>query len=375
MAHIEGYVADKFEGVARVLSESLDDGADLGASVAVIHHGETVVDIWGGYTDEAKTEEWKNDTIVNVWSTTKTMTFLVALMLSDRGELDFHAPVSRYWPEFAQGGKSSIEVRHVMGHTAGLSGWSAPITATDLADWDLCTSALAAQEPWWEPGSASGYHAVTQGYLIGEIARRITGTTIGQFFKSEVAKVLDADFFIGLPESEEGRVSLVIPPAPLDFSALPTDSITFRTFSSPPLDATLPHERWWRAAEIPAANGHGNARSVALVQQIIANKGEANGHRFFSAATGDQIFESQANGPDLALGEVIHFGMGYGLASSTAPLGARACYWGGYGGSVIIMDQDQELTVAYMMNKMRSSLSADARGTNLALQAAIGAMS
>jgi CubicO group peptidase (beta-lactamase class C family) len=375
MAHIEGFVADKYEGVAHALAQSLDEGGDVGASVAVIHRGETVVDIWGGFVDQEKSAPWERDTLVNVWSTSKTMTFLVALMLSDRGQLDFHAPVARYWPEFAQGGKGSIEVRHVMGHTAGLSGWSAPMEAEDLANWDFCTSALAAQEPWWKPGTASGYHAITQGYLIGELVRRITGVSIGEFFKTEVANVLGADFHIGLPESEEHRVSLVIPPPPLDFSEVPRDSISFRTFTSPPLDATMPHQRWWRAAEIPAANGHGNARSVALVQQIIANRGEANGHRFFSEATADQIFESQASGVDLALGTDTNFGMGYGLASASAPLGPRACYWGGFGGSVIIMDQDQKLTVAYMMNKMQGSLSADSRGTNIALHAVIGAMS
>ncbi|MHB1250966.1 MAG: serine hydrolase domain-containing protein [Acidimicrobiales bacterium] len=374
MAHIEGFVADRYEGVAAALSQSLDEGGDIGASVSVIHGSETVVDIWGGFTDETKSTPWSSDTLVNVWSTTKTMTFLVALMLSDRGELDFHAPVSRYWPEFAASDKAAIEVRHLMGHTAGLSGWSAPLVASDLADWEYCTTTLAAQAPWWEPGSASGYHALTQGYLIGEVVRRITGTSLGNFFKSEVANVLGADFHIGLPESEEARVSLVIPPPPLDFSQVPRDSITYRTFSSPILDATMPHQRWWRAAEIPAANGHGNARSVAKIQQIIANKGEADGHRFFSEQTADLIFESQAHGVDLALGELIHFGMGYGLASSATPLGARACYWGGYGGSVIIMDQEQQLTIAYMMNKMGGSLSSDARGVTIALQAAIAAM-
>lgn len=375
MSRVEGDVNSKFEPLIAVLEKNLDEGADVGASIAVVHDGEMVCDIWGGFRDEAMTVPWDSDTIVNVWSTTKTMTFLVALMLADRGQLDFHSPVARYWPEFAQANKGSVEVRHVMGHTAGLSGWSAPITAPDLANWDLCATSLAAQEPWWTPGTASGYHAVTQGYLIGEIVRRITGTTIGQFFKTEVASVLDADFHIGLAEAEEHRVSIVIPPPQLSLDGVPKDSIAYRTFTSPPLDATMPQERWWRAAEIPAANGHGNARSVALIQQIIANRGEANGHRFFSEKTGDFIFETQANGVDLALGQPVHFGMGYGLANEVTPLGPRACYWGGYGGSVIIMDQDARLTVAYMMNKMRGSLSADDRGTTIALTAALCAVS
>ena len=374
MAEVRGTFDPKFDSVREQLEKNLDVGDDVGASVAVFYRGEPVVDIWGGYQDVEKTIEWQSDTLVNVWSTTKTMTFLVALMLADRGELDFHEQVATYWPEFAAGGKSSIEVRHVMGHTAGLSGFGERIEPEDLADWERCVGILARQEPWWTPGSASGYHALTQGYLVGEIVRRITGTTIGHFFKSEVADVLGADFYIGLPESEEDRVSMVIAPPPLDIANVPHDSITFRTFSSPPLDATTPQHRWWRAAEIPAANGHGNARSVAQVQQIIANRGEANGHRFYSEKTGESIFETQANGVDLALGTETHFGMGYGLSSSTVPIGPRACYWGGYGGSLIAMDQDSGLTVAYMMNLMRGSLTDDTRGATLALCAALSSL-
>jgi len=192
MALVEGTTTSKFEGLRQHLETSIINGDDIGASVAVFHQGELVCDLWGGYADEARTIPWERDTLVNVWSTTKTMTFLVALMLSDRGELDFDERVSTYWPEFAANGKEGIEVNHLMNHTAGLSGWSDAITPEDLADWDLCVQDLASQAPWWEDRSVSGYHALTQGYLIGEVVRRITGTTIGQFFKSEVADVLGA---------------------------------------------------------------------------------------------------------------------------------------------------------------------------------------
>ena len=376
MAEVQGFTTEKFEAVRAVLSGQLDSGADIGASIAVVHHDELVVDIWGGYQDEAKTTPWERDTIVNVWSTTKTMTFLVALMLVDRGELDFFAPVTKYWPEFAANGKEAIEVRHLMSHTSGLSAWD-ELTPEELADWELSTSKLAAQAPWWTPGDGSGYHLVSQGHLIGEVVRRITGETIGQFFKREVADVLGADFHIGLPESEEHRVSLVIPPPPLDASQLGIEagSVAYKSYTGPLLDATYPQHRWWRAAEIPAANGHGNARSVATIQAIIAGKGQTQGHRFFSEATGDLIFQTQAHGVDRVLGTEIHFGMGYGLASSIMPLGPRACYWGGYGGSVIIMDQDADLTIAYMMNRMDSVLTGDVRSVNVALAAFVAAMS
>ena len=159
MAEVHGTNEPRFDGVRRTLSDQLDSGADLGASVAVFLHGEPVVDIWGGWADEDKTRPWERDTLTNVWSTTKTMTFLVALMLHDREQLDFHAPVTDYWPEFGANGKERIEVRHIMGHTAGLSGWEEPLAAEDLANWELCVTRLADQAPWWEPGTASGYHA------------------------------------------------------------------------------------------------------------------------------------------------------------------------------------------------------------------------
>src|ERR1700728_909265 len=233
MAEVHGDFDPRFEPVRATLADQLETGADLGASVAVFLHGEPVVDIWGGWADNEKTRRWERDTITNVWSTTKTMTFLVALMLADRGELDFRAPVANYWPEFAANGKAHIEVRHVMGHTSGLSGWEQPLAAEELADWELCTSRLAAQAPWWEPGTASGYHALTQGFLIGEIVRRVTGTSLGAFFAREVAGPLGADFHIGLPESEDSRVSNVIPPPPIDVTAVNPTEITLRTLSNP----------------------------------------------------------------------------------------------------------------------------------------------
>ena len=374
MSNVQGTTTEKFAGLVEYLEGSLASGADVGASIAVYHHEELVADLWGGYRDEEKTTPWERDTLVNVWSTTKTMTFLVALMLFERGELDFNTPVATYWPEFAANGKEDIEVRHLMNHCAGLSGWQETIAAEDLADWDLATSLLAAQKPWWDDRTLTGYHAVTQGFLIGEVVRRITGTTIGQFFKSEVADVLGADFFIGLPESEEHRVSLVIPPPLEGFGDAAPDSIQVRTLTSPLLDATAPRHRWWRAAEIPAANGHGNALAVATIQQVMANNGHVGGHRFFSEKTGDLVFERQVGGVDQVLGVDVSFGLGYGLASEFLPVGPRTCAWGGFGGSVIVMDQELGLTVAYMMNKMARGLIGDTRGSEILLLAAIAAM-
>jgi CubicO group peptidase (beta-lactamase class C family) len=372
VAEIQGTWDQRFGGVVTTLASSLEAGTDVGASVAVFLHGEPVVDIWGGYVDEAHSAPWERDTLTNVWSTTKTMTFLCALMLADRGELDFYAPVAKYWPAFAAGGKEGVEVRHLMSHTAGLAGWTEPLEPEALADWDRCTSMLAAQEPWWQPGSASGYHAVTQGYLIGEVVRRITGVSLGTWFASEVAAPLGADFFIGLPEADDPRVSVVIPPPPIDFDGLDPSALAVRALSNPPLDATLPRHAWWRRAEIPAANGHGNARSVATVQSIVAGGGEARGVRLLSTQGCSVIFDEQSNGPDLILlGMPYRFGMGYGLSTEMMPIGPRACYWGGFGGSLIVMDQDTQLTVCYAMNRMEAGLEGDLRGANIALAAAV----
>jgi CubicO group peptidase (beta-lactamase class C family) len=375
MTEVQGTCDPRFDAVRTTLAGQLERGDDLGASVAVFLHGEPVVDIWGGWADAEKTRPWERDTITNVWSTTKTMTFLVALMLHDRGQLDFRAPVATYWPEFAANGKESIEVRHVMGHTAGLSGWEETLAAEDLADWEKCTTALAAQAPWWEPGTASGYHAVTQGYLIGEIVRRITGDSIGSFFAREVAKPLEADFHIGLPAAEDHRVSNVIPPPPIrpDQFEGPISELMLKTFLNPPIDATMTHHEWWRRAEIPAANGQGNARSVAAVQSVVAGKGAARGVRLLREAGTDPIFEVQADGIDKVLGVPERMGMGYGLSNPPdMPLGPRACYWGGYGGSVIVVDQDEALTVCYVMNRMEAGLVGDLRGTNLVAAAFAG---
>ncbi|HZQ57983.1 MAG TPA: serine hydrolase domain-containing protein [Acidimicrobiales bacterium] len=366
MAEVHGTFDARFAGVRDALDWTLSEGLDVGASAAVFVDGEPVVDIWGGLADEAAGTPWERDTITNVWSTTKTMTALCALVLADRGEIDLHAPVARYWPEFKAAGKEAIEVRHLMSHSAGLSGWAEPLTVEDLYDWDKCTSLLAAQEPWWEPGTRSGYHAVTQGYLVGEVVRRVSGQSLGTFFATELARPLGADFHIGLPATQDARVSFVIPPPPVEASNvdLSPGSVAVRTFASLPLDATWPRARAWRGAEIPAANGHGNARSVALVQSVLACGGTVGGTRFMSAKGCDAVFEEQVRGTDLVIGLPLRFGIGYGLSSEASPAGLndRSCYWGGWGGSLVVIDLEHRATIAYVMNKMGSGTVGDERG-------------
>ena len=376
MAEIQGSFDERFEGVGDVLSANLDSGADVGASVCVVHDGQTVVDLWGGTIDDAGTP-WVEDTIINVWSTTKTMTALTALMLADRGEIDFHSPVARYWPEFAANGKGDIEVRHLMGHTAGLSGWQEPMSEADVCDWETATSRLAAQAPWWEPGSASGYHALTQGYLVGEVIRRASGgTTVGELFAKEIAGPLGADFHIGTGPEHDARVAKVIPPADATLggdalAALGEDSIAMRTLRNPALPADWSWSEAWRRAEIPAAGGHGNARSVARVQSVLSHGGEVDGVQVLSPAGCDIVFEQQSNGPDLVLQAPLTLGMGYGISSEETPIGPnqRTCFWGGWGGSIVVNDLENRLTIAYVMNRMGEGTMGDDRGIGVVFAA------
>jgi CubicO group peptidase (beta-lactamase class C family) len=376
IGEIQGTCDEQFLAVREAFQKNFDDGLDVGASVAVYLEGELVVDLWGGFADQARTVAWERDSITNVWSTTKTMTNLCALILADHNEINLHAPVTTYWPEFKANDKERIEVRHLLSHTAGLAGWEEPISIEDLYDWEKVTSLLAAQEPWWPPGTASGYHALTQGYLVGEVVRRVTGQTLGTFFANEVAKPLGADFKIGLPEADDHRtVRVITPEAPLIDPATVTNPLLLKTFTNPPLTPEVSWEEAWRRAEIPAANGQSNARGVGAVQSIVSNHGEARGTRLLSERGCRAIFEEQSNGEDLVLGVPLRFGMGYGLASPTVPVGPAACFWGGLGGSLVISDLDVRLTVAYVMNRMELGLLGDTRGMSLALAAAASLIS
>ena len=367
---VQGIVEDRFVGVRTAFEANLASGADMGASFCATLEGEIVVDLWGGFADAAGTKPWQKDTIVNVYSTTKTMTALSALILADRGELDFDAPVAKYWPEFAANGKAGVKVSHLMSHAAGLSGWKETITTADLYDWEKMTTLLAAQAPYWAPGTAAGYHALTQGYLVGEVVRRITGRSLGTFFRQEVAEPLGADFHIGLPASEDGRVAELIPPAPgTGAGEAPAQSEIQRvSFNNPGIDVSETRTRAWRGAEIPAAGGTGNARSVAEIHAILANGGMAKGKRFMSEAGCRKALELQIEGTDLVLGGPARFGMGFGLPGAPFAMpNPNSIFWGGYGGSLIIIDMDARTTFGYAMNLMQGTTTGDMRAFGLAM--------
>lgn len=379
MAQLHGICADAFQSIASDLSDQLDCGDEVGASICIIKDGETLVDLWGGHADADRTTPWSAETITNVWSITKTMSALCALILIDRGELDPYQRVAHYWPEFAANGKEAVEVRHVLSHTSGVSAWEQPISLDEVYDTEAAADRLATQAPWWEPGSASGYHLMCQGHLIGEIVRRISGQTLGEFFATHVARPLNADFHIGLDPAEYHRIAPVIPPTSygLDLSQQAPDSVAIKSFTGPFIHpkATLTDE--WRRAELGGINGHGNARSVARSQAAVSHGGEFDDVRLLSPSTIDLIFDKQSDGTDLVLLMPLRFGMGYALPqTSSIPVvpDGRRCFWGGYGGSMVINDLDNQLTFAYVMNNMAGDVIGSPRANTYisSLYAALG---
>jgi CubicO group peptidase (beta-lactamase class C family) len=293
--------------------------------------------------------------------------------LVDRGLLDLDAPVAKYWPEFAQNGKKNLPVRYLLSHTSGLAGWNDQFPTEGLYDWNLCVTKLAAQKPWWKPGTKSGYHAVTFGYLLGEVVRRVTGKSIGTFFRDEVAQPLNADFHIGLSEEHDSRVAELIP-AKLSllfkilssriFRKLLFFNMSIKALTKPDLlkivDKTC--TRAWRAAEIPAANGHGNARSIARIGAALACGGELDGVKLLSPETIEKALEEQSYCKDAVLRKPVRFGLGFGLPCKEIPFPhPRTLYWGGYGGSLAMIDLDAKMSAAFAMNKMSSEILLDTR--------------
>ena len=357
MADLQGSYDELFAAAPTMLSRLLDDG-DAGGSVAVFVDGEPVVDVWGGFADADRAVPWQQDTITNVWSVTKTMTALCALILADRGELGLDAPVSRYWPEFAQAGKENVLVRHLLAHTAGLPDWDGPVD--DLYDWPLATARLAGQAPEWAPGTASGYHSLTQGFLVGEVIRRITGRSVGDFFAAEVAGPLGADFHIGLAAGDDHRVALTVPPPSQD-EDYATDTPGGQARNATAIRVRDGNSVAWRRAQIPAASGYGNARSVALVQSVLACGGVVRGRRLLSQAGCERAREMQFDGVDRILGRRFRWGLGYGLFGSTIG-------WGGWGGSIVMIETDARMVVAYVTNQMREPAD-DSRGLEIVMAA------
>jgi CubicO group peptidase (beta-lactamase class C family) len=349
-ARLQGRCAPRFEPVWQALEAQLASGDDIGASVCVYIGGEPQVDIWGGFFDAGFVRPWERDTIITTHSVTKTMTAMAALVLADRGELDLDARVAKYWPEFAANGKQDVRVRHLLGHTSGVAGWAEDVTWEDVYDLERSTDLLARQAPWWVPGTASAYHGINQGHLVHGVIRRITGMTLGQYFAKHVAAPLGADYHIGTGPECDHRISSFIPGT---WRRLPAcNPIAERVGLNPLLLPQTSTTLAWRRAEVGAANGHGNARSVATIHSALAC-GEANGVRLLSDKGRHRALEVQADGVDLLLGLPVRWGMGFALDGIVFPnpRGHRIAAWGGMGGSLGFVDFDERMSVSYVMNR------------------------
>jgi len=367
MENVDGHFAPKFAALAEALDHAITADEECGAAIAIDVDGESVVDIWGGHADADRTTPWTSDTIVNVWSSTKNITALAGLMLIDRGLIEAHTPVAEVWPEFGANGKQHIEFRHLLTHSSGLSAWEQPVAIEDVLDWDRSTSMLAAQAPWWQPGTATGYHALTHGHLIGEVLRRVSGRSLKRFVAEEIAGPLGADFQIGAAPQDDGRIADII--APTDpFEGIPpmeqwTEQM-LKTFTGPAPDPLIANTAAWRAADVGAANGHTNARALTKILSAISLGGTVDGVQLLRPQTVERIFETQIQGPDLVLaGHHLRMGLGFGLPSPAIgyiPDG-KICFWGGWGGSWESMNPDHGTTIAYVMNKMGPGIEGSAR--------------
>ncbi|HVX20200.1 MAG TPA: serine hydrolase domain-containing protein [Acidimicrobiales bacterium] len=376
--HVAGEVTPRFAGVREAFEDNFVRHGDVGAAVAVYVHGRKVVDLWGGLADRRAGRPWEEDTLALVFSSTKGVTAIATHLLVQRGLLDLEAPVAGYWPEFAAEGKGAVPVRWLLSHRAGLPAFDDVLSVDDALAWSPAVEALAAQRPLWEPGTAHGYHAITFGWLVGEVVRRATGRRLAQVVADELAGPLGLDLWIGLPPSEEHRVSRLLTAPPPDresLATIPADQLRrLEAFLDPgslttrALNVTRPalsfNSPAVHAAELPAANGIATARSLAKL--YAATIGEVDGHRLLDPATVAAATVEQSGGPDRVLLVDDRFGTGFLLPSAFSPLmGTRSFGHSGAGGSLAFADPDRGVAFAYVMNQMQQNLGGDRRTAGL----------
>jgi CubicO group peptidase (beta-lactamase class C family) len=369
---IGGHCEERFAAVREAFEENFRKRDELGAAVTVRVGGDVVVDLWGGWADVQEKRAWERDTLVNVWSTTKGATALCAHLLADRGALDLDAPVAAYWPEFAAAGKGGVLVRHLLSHRSGVAGLRVPHSVEELYDWELTCERLAATEPWWEPGTRSGYHALTYGHLVGEVVRRVSGMRPGEFLEREVTGPLGIDFTIGLPKAESGRAAELVHTTvgmtgeqAAVYAQL--EPVALASLANPAAGAREANTPEWRAAEIPAANGHGTARGVAALYEVFARRGRSGDRQVLSAEAAERVREGQGACRDLVLGagygHETEVGLGLWLSGKNASYGPnpRAVGHDGFGGSCGLADPEAELSLGYVMNRMGPHIADDPR--------------
>jgi CubicO group peptidase (beta-lactamase class C family) len=362
---ILGSCDERFAGVRDALGDNFAEHDELGAAVAIAVEGTLVVDIWAGWKDRDRTQPWERDTLVDVFSVGKAMAALCVLILVERGQVELEAPVSRYWPEFAANGKGEVTVRMLLCHRAGVPAIRRLLPELAMYDWNLMAAALAEEEPWWELGARHGYHANTFGFLTGELVRRVSGQSIGPFFRDEVADLLDADFHFGIGPEHDSRIAdYLFEEESSQFAEerqqlLDGDQdqqfLFSRVYMNPPGMSGLGtvNTRAWRAAEIPSANGHATARAVARIYSALALGGALDGSRLLHAETIEQAIAEASSGTDFVLGRPSRFGLGFQLTQPERSLGPNPRGFGhfGAGGSLGFADPDARLAFAYTMNR------------------------
>lgn len=363
---IEGTVVAGFEHVREAFAANFARGdayEEIGASLSVFHAGRCIVDLWGGYRDAALSRPWTRDTLINVWSTTKGIAALAVALLVDRKLMAYSDPVSLHWPEFAANGKGDITVAQLLSHQGGLPGFVTPTVVEDFYHWDRVAARLAAQAPMWEPGTKNSYHAMTYGFLAGELVRRVSGKPIRRFVQDEIAGPQKAEFFIGLGEGFEPRVAEMIKPSvAVDTAALNLPSEAIAALTNPAVEADRPNSRAWRAAEIPAANGHATAQGLGRIYGAVANGGALDGVELLSPDTIARMSEVQTRRIDLMLGFEPCWAMGF----ATNKIGIygpnpRALGHSGWGGSFGCADVQAKVGIGYVMNRMGADLVGDPR--------------
>jgi CubicO group peptidase (beta-lactamase class C family) len=374
---IEGTCDPRFQRVKDAFAANFETAHEVGAAVAMYIDGKPVVDLWGGHSDQARTQPWNRDTLVNVYSTTKGLAAMCAHRLVDQGKLDLDAPVAKYWPEFAQAGKDKLPVRFLLSHRAGLPAIRKTLPPEALYDWKTMTDAIAAQEPWWVPGTKHGYHAITYGWLVGEVVRRASGRTLGTYFRDEIATPLGLDAHIGLDAKHDSRTANIIPsppPAPGEVNPLAAlmadpESITFKAIMNPGavLAPNVVNSRAWRAMELPSANGHATARSIAKAYAALARGGEIDGCRVLTPASIARAYTEQSFGHDEVLKQSTRIGLGFMLSQPGVEMGPNPHTFGhpGAGGSLGFADPDAKVSFGYTMNQMGTNPLLDPRAARL----------
>lgn len=367
---IYGLCEKGFERVRMALAQNFLEHGEVGAAVAITLEGTPVVDLWGGWEDRAQTRPWRHDTLVNVFSVGKAMAALSLLILVERGHVQLEAPVAHYWPEFAARGKGGITVRMLLCHQAGLPGIRKSLPALAMYDWDLMVSALADEEPWWESGRQHGYHVNTFGFLVGELVRRVTRVSFGEFFQRNVADLVDADFHFGigpeqderiadhlLPESDDLLVDFLFASEPprLGRGASEQRRALQQLYVNPPGISGFGtvNTRAWRAAQMPSTNGHATACAVAKIYSALACGGIIDGVRLLRLETIETAITEASCGLDLVLGRPSRFGLGFQLNREQGQFGPHTRSFGhfGAGGSVGFADPDARLAFSYTMNQ------------------------